>query len=236
MSIFDKRSTDKELLDAPDIPRAALYQNLKELHTINTLLGGYDVIYDGFRSLLSSLSKRDIKILDIGSGGGDTLRMIDRKYSKKYQLSLSGVDMKRDCIAYARDNCSGRDIKFIESDYRNLLGEALDYEIITASLFCHHLPDGEIVELLKWMRQNAKEGIIINDLERHYLAYHSIKWLTRLFSSSYLVKNDAPLSVLRSFKRKELEDLLKLAGINNYSIKWKWAFRWLICIKTNPRS
>lgn len=236
MSIFHKRSTKKELLDHPIIPKVALYQNLKELHRINSLLGGYDVIYDGFTILLSSSNKRNIKILDIGSGGGDTLRMIAHKFSKKYELTLAGVDMKADCIAYARNNCSGQDIKFIESDYRDLLGEALNYDIISASLFCHHLSDDEIVELLKWMNQNAKEGIIINDLERHYLAYYSIKWLTRLFSSSYLVKNDAPLSVLRSFKRKELESLLKLAGINNYSIKWKWAFRWLICIKTKHDS
>jgi 2-polyprenyl-3-methyl-5-hydroxy-6-metoxy-1,4-benzoquinol methylase len=232
MTLFQQRSTEKELLDAPAIPKEALYQNLKELHSINVLLGGYDVIYAGFKKLLASMPHRTIKVLDIGSGGGDTLRMIHRKYASAYQLSLSGVDMKQDCIAYAKSNCSALAIEFIASDYRDLLGEALNYDIITASLFCHHLSDDDIVELLKWMHQNAKEGIIINDLERHYMAYYSIKWLTRLFSSSYLVKNDAPLSVLRSFKRKELEALLQRAGIAHYSIQWKWAFRWLICIKT----
>lgn len=234
--MFDQRSYQKELLDNPVIPKKDLYKNLKELHTINYLLGGYDVIYDGFRRLLSIGSGHIINVLDIGSGGGDTLRMIDKKFSKKCQLSLTGVDLKRDCIDYARDNCSDHKIEFIESDYRDLLSETEGYDIITASLFCHHLEDEDIVELLKWMHQNARLGIIINDLERHFLAYYSIKWLTRLFSSSYLVKNDAPLSVLRAFKRRELEELLNRAGIENYTITWKWAFRWLVCIKIEEKS
>ena len=233
--MFRKRSYQKELLDNPVIPKKDLYRNLKELHTINFLLGGYGVIYDGFRKLHPASTKRTLKILDIGSGGGDTLRMIHHKFSKKQPLSLTGVDLKRGCIDYANDKYSGLKIKFIESDYRDLLVESQDYDIITASLFCHHLEDEEIVELLKWMHQNAQVGVIINDLERHFLAYHSIKWLTRIFSSSYLVKNDAPLSVLRAFKRSEWKELLNRAGIEHYSITWKWAFRWLLCIKTNEQ-
>ena len=67
---------------------------------------------------------------------------------------------------------------------------------------------------LSWLKcfggcmETAKHGFFINDLHRHPLAYHSIRILTSLFSKSYLVKNDAPLSVLRGFKKKELEDLL----------------------------
>ncbi len=83
-------------------------------------------------------------------------------------------------------------------------------------------------QILKWMDQNARRGFFINDLHRNAIAHHSIKLLTTLFSRSYLVKNDAPLSVLKGFKRKELRDHLELAGIRNYQIEWKWAFRWLI--------
>jgi hypothetical protein len=63
------------------------------------------------------------------------------------------------------------------------------------------------------------------------MAYYSIKWLTKVFSRSYLVKNDAPLSVKRGFKKNDLIELLKQAGINNYTIEWKWAFRWLVVVR-----
>jgi hypothetical protein len=85
------------------------------------------------------------------------------------------------------------------------------------------------------MRKNAERGIVINDLHRHFLAYHSIRILTQLFSSSYLVKNDAPLSVLRAFRKHELIKLMEQAEISDYQIIWKWAFRWMICIKISNK-
>jgi hypothetical protein len=62
------------------------------------------------------------------------------------------------------------------------------------------------------------------------LSYHYIRLLTSLFSKSYLVRHDAPLSVLRGFKKTELETLLEEAGISKYTIQWKWAFRWLVIV------
>jgi L-rhamnose mutarotase len=44
------------------------------------------------------------------------------------------------------------------------------------------------------------------------------------------VKNDGPISVLRSFKKKEWIAILQKAGITNYTIHWKWAFRYLIIV------
>ncbi len=78
------------------------------------------------------------------------------------------------------------------------------------------------------MQSNSIKGFFINDLHRHPLAYYSIKLLTTVFSKSYLVKNDAPLSVARGFKASEWKKILKSAGINNYRVNWKWAFRHLV--------
>lgn len=230
--MFKVRSYKKELLDNSGIPKEDLYQNLSELNIINSLLGGYNVILSGIKKLIALKTREEIYVLDIGSGGGDTLKSIDKKFNQKHSLQLTGVDLKEDCITYAKENCKGHNIQFIHSDYRELQSDSTEYDIITASLFCHHLNDEEIVALLKWMYCNAKLGIVINDIHRHFLAYHSIRLLTHFFSSSYLVKNDAPLSVLRAFTKKELIELINNAGISDYSITWKWAFRWMVCIKT----
>jgi hypothetical protein len=100
--------------------------------------------------------------------------------------------------------------------------------VIFSSLFCHHFADDELSFMLKWLQSNSGRGFFINDLQRHPLAYYSIKLLTRLFSKSYLVKNDAPLSVLRGMSREEWERIFAAAGISNFNCQWKWAFRWLI--------
>jgi hypothetical protein len=45
-----------------------------------------------------------------------------------------------------------------------------------------------------------------------------------------MVKNDAPLSVLRAFSRDDLNTILTNAGIKNYQIRWRWAFRWQVIV------
>ena len=71
------------------------------------------------------------------------------------------------------------------------------------------------------LKNQAKRGLVINDIHRHPLAYYSIKWLTQLFSKSAMVKFDAPLSVLRAFKKEDLKRILHQAGITTYQLKWK---------------
>jgi 2-polyprenyl-3-methyl-5-hydroxy-6-metoxy-1,4-benzoquinol methylase len=171
------------------------------------------------------------RVLDIGSGGGDTLKHIAKWARKKgYQFELTGVDLKKDCIDYATQFCKEYpEISFVQSDYRDLLKEQESYDIIVTSLFCHHLTNEELKGLFTWCTQHATIAFILNDLHRHPLAYYSIAFLTQVFSNSYLVKNDAKLSVLRGFKRDELQQLLKPF---TFELHWIWAFRWLGIIRT----
>ncbi|MEO6547187.1 MAG: hypothetical protein ABIN94_04285, partial [Ferruginibacter sp.] len=83
-----------------------------------------------------------------------------------------------------------------------------------------------------WMKENSILGFFINDLHRNPLAYYSIKIITGIFSKSYLVKNDAAVSVKRGFIKKEWQMLINKAGVGNCSIQWRWAFRHLIiCLR-----
>jgi len=174
-----------------------------------------------------------LKIYEIGSGGGDNLRAVSRFLNKKnISHSLGGVDLKEDCVKFAEDfEKKDSKIKYEIADYQLATFPDGRPDLIFNSLFCHHFRDEDLVKMLRWMHKNSEIGFVIADLHRHPLAYYSIKWLTGLFSKSYLVKNDAPLSVLRGFTRNEWEILLEKAGIKNYKIKWKWAFRWLILVE-----
>ena len=215
------KSYQKELLDADEIPEKDLILNLKELKFINTYLGGHAVIEKG----LKLFGRTALNILEIGSGGGDNLIFLKNKFQNN---QYAGLDIKEVCIKYAA--AQDPSIDWILADYKEHKPKKT-YDIIFNSLFCHHFNDDELVKMLQWMKKNAKLGFFIGDLHRHWLAYYSIKLLTTFFSSSYLVKNDAPLSVKRGFTRNEWKLLLKKAGIENYKIKWCWAFRYLIIVK-----
>ena len=94
-------------------------------------------------------------------------------------------------------------------------------------MFTHHFTQEQCTDIVRIMYAKSRCALIINDLDRHPLAYHSIKLLTRLISRSRLVRHDAPLSVLRSFKPLDIEGIKRESGID-LRYRWRWAFRWLI--------
>lgn len=224
---YKKRSLQKELLDQEDIPFRDIFLNMKELEFINSQLGGHRITIKGFKKLLHN--RKSISVCEIGCGGGDNLNALQHYCVKnKVNCSFTGIDLNKDCISFAKENSTIKNARFIVSDYREVDFEDEKPGIIFSSLFCHHFSEQELIEMLHWLRNNATIGFFINDLHRHPLAYHFIKLATKLFSNSYLVKNDAPVSVLRGFKKNEWRSIFKKAGIENYLIEWNWAFRYLI--------
>ena len=229
MSKFSHRSAEKELLDGAGIAFKDIYRNLKELNFINAHLGGHAITIKGFKCLLGK--KKTISVCEIGCGGGDNLNALDI-YCKKNKIKVDfiGIDINPECIEFAKTNTINKHTRFTVNDYKEVVFD-FKPDIIFSSLFCHHFSDNELIYMLHWMKENSRVGFFINDLQRHPLAYYSIRLLTTLFSRSYLVKNDAPLSVLRGFKINEWKELLFKATIIEYIINWKWAFRYLIIYK-----
>lgn len=221
------RSTEVEIMDDLDCHGEVVDQTLRELEVINRLLGGDSVTLDGIERIIKD--EKEIFIADFGCGGGDLAKKIVAWAQKKrLKAKVEGIDANPHIIDFARKNCNGfKDISLKAMDV--FLNET-KYDIITATLFVHHFTDDQLVELFKAMKQQSRIGVVINDIHRHPFSYHSIKWLTSLFSRSAMVKFDAPLSVRRAFKKQELIDILRKAGIDNYTLTWKWAFRWQLLI------
>ncbi len=229
---YSKRSDKKELLDSNTIPFKDIANNMRELNFINTYLGGHAITVEGFKKILQA--RKHISVCEIGCGGGDNLYAL-QKFCKQNNIdaTFTGIDINADCISFAKENSALYKVHFIVSDYRLINFETIKPDIIFSSLFCHHFSDEELINMLQWMKSNSSIGFFINDLHRHFVAYNFIKFATKLFSSSYLVKNDAPLSILRSFKKNEWKNLLSIASITSFSIQWKWAFRFLIIVQNS---
>jgi ubiquinone/menaquinone biosynthesis C-methylase UbiE len=228
---FSQRTLIPEKMDQPDVAENEIHQALKELEIINKTLGGYHVIFDALKKI--DWKNKECKILDLGCGGGDMLRAIARwarKNNKK--VRLVGVDMNPVMTNYAIEHSKQYpEISFIT---RNIFDDELLQEkadITMNSLFCHHFTHEELVFLMQRMDKLSSQAIIINDLHRNWFAYYSIKVITRIFSKSYLVKYDAPVSVARGLSRNEWLNVISEAKLINYKIKWMWAWRWQIIIR-----
>lgn len=233
MNNFAKRSYKKEILDGDAIPFADIRQNLKELNIINTLLGGHKITIEGIKNILDFNTKiPQLTVCEVGCGGGDNLKAIENwSVKNNIKIQFIGIDIKRECIEFAQQQYPSLNCHWIISNYEDVIFNNTRPDIIFSSLFCHHFTEAELIKILQWKKEQSTKGFFINDLHRNRLAFYSIKFITQLFSRSYLVKNDAPLSVARGFITLEWRKLFQEAGIKKYIIQWKWAFRHLIIFK-----
>ncbi|MCB9231894.1 MAG: methyltransferase domain-containing protein [Bacteroidia bacterium] len=224
-------------MDDLSLEGAALARNLEELEVINRLLGGNQVVLDALHQLLKGRRPEDgpLQIVDLGTGGGDLPRTIV-KWARKRGLAvqITGIDANPFMIGFSQQKAKDfPEITFELADLWSPEFQARQFDLAICSLFCHHFSADELIPLFRQMHRQTRMGFIINDLHRHPLAYYSIQFLTWLFRGSYLVRHDAPLSVLRAFSRRELQDLLSSSGLTRYQLKWKWAFRFQLIVFPN---
>lgn len=230
MPDFRVRSNEIEIMDDLNFSGPVMDQTLKELEVINTLLGGNHVTLDGLKKLIGS--KKTVTIVDVGCGGGDMLRLIRKWCCRRgVEAKLIGIDANPAIVGFARNNSKPEDrIDYHSIDIFSEQFNKIEYDILVGTLFFHHFSDEQLIMFFRNVFRQSRMGFVINDIHRHWFAYHSIKWLTRLFSKSKMVQNDGPVSVLRAFRKSELERILKSAGITKYTIRWMWAFRWQVIV------
>jgi SAM-dependent methyltransferase len=226
---------EAELLDGNEFSREELFRNLKELRLVNHYLGGHD---NSVRIMKTCLDAGFIpkQVIDIGCGGGDSLEVLQKKFSDRLPgTGWTGCDLNALCLEYARKHHPGKGIRYEEKDFRSIDTTLEGPVLFHASLFFHHFPEEEIIAFLRFVRESGS-ALIINDLQRHPLAWYGIRIIASLPGISRLFRNDAPLSVKRGFLRSEWESMLDKAGFSYRNIQWAWAFRYLIYLPPQNQS
>lgn len=228
--MLEHRSTELEIMDDLEIEGPVIGQTLHELDVINRKLGGNQISLTAFKKIINENNVKSLA--DLGCGGADILiAMAKIAKGKGQDIKFTGIDANPHIVDYAKEHTSGWSNIHISCE--NIFDSGFQekqFDIIHCCLFTHHFTKEELISLFRRFRKQARVAIIINDLHRHWLAYHSIRLITRFFSKSYMVRNDAAISVARGFLKDELSCILHEAGIKNYTLRWKWAFRWQLVI------
>ena len=225
------RSTEIEIMDDLDMSGDTLINSLDQLANINKWLGGNKTTIDSLKTILKTQAKdKTISIVDLGCGNGDMLRKVAH-FGKKndYKFNLLGIDANQTTIDYAIQLSAN----FPERAYKkeDVLSKGFathTYDIAMCTLFLHHFEDNVALDFVQTLLKNAKIGVVINDLHRHWLAYYLFKLLTSVIGNK-MTREDGLTSILKAFKREDLERFSKKLNFNS-TITWRWAFRyqWII--------
>jgi 2-polyprenyl-3-methyl-5-hydroxy-6-metoxy-1,4-benzoquinol methylase len=157
--------------------------------------------------------------------------LADYATNNNLNFKLIGIDANQFTINHAKE---------LSKQYPNITYQCEDIfddkfkdlkcDIVLCTLTLHHFKDAEIIKLVSVFNENASIGIVINDLQRSAVAYRLFQVLCFVFRLNKMSKEDGLVSILRGFKKAEIENFSKTLGFKKYTIQWKWAFRyqWII--------
>jgi ubiquinone/menaquinone biosynthesis C-methylase UbiE len=87
------------------------------------------------------------------------------------------------------------------------------FDVAHTSMVVHHLAPQEAILLLREMARVARLGVVVNELDRSRLGWIGAWLIGHLLTGNRYTRQDAPLSVLRSYRADEMKDLLRSAGL-----------------------
>ncbi len=203
-----ERSQAPEIMDDFNIGGDLLKETLHQITQVNQLLGGNQITLKGVAILLKNIPvDQEIKILDVGCGNGAILRKLADFAKKKHRtFILTGVDANRSAVTHARE--LSQQYPNIHYYHQNIMESSFGntkYDVIICTLTLHHFKDKAIYHLLKIFQNMATIGIVINDLHRSRVAYRLYQFFCFVFGFNSLMKRDGLQSILRGFKKKELQ-------------------------------
>jgi SAM-dependent methyltransferase len=168
-----------------------------------------------FLQRLTEIKNRSqpLRIVDIGSGGGDMLRAVERwARKKKIEVRLIGIDLN----PYAER--AAKEFTQKDSAIQWLTGDAYSYkgevDVVLSSLFTHHLSGEEIVRFVGWSDAVASQGWFVNDLCREEMPYRLFGTWAKVMRWHRFVQHDGPVSFRRSFREADWLRYLAAAGIS----------------------
>ncbi|MEK6676718.1 MAG: methyltransferase domain-containing protein [Planctomycetota bacterium] len=214
------RQRVSEIMDDPRVDPIAHAQALRALNRVNGLLG----VDRCLKRTLTRFGDEGLSILDLGCGGGGFLANLRRGHENHWRNTLVGLDRSEQALKSARDWHSGT-IHWVSGDACRipLANESVD--VVTCSLFLHHFDEADGTRILQEAARIAKRGIVIGDLLRSRLAW-VVTWLmTRVLSRSRIFHVDGPRSVRAAFRKDELANLARDAGLNGATVKKSFPFR-----------
>lgn len=201
-----------EILDT--LPAEQARASLADLVRINRRWGGHSTL----RHLLERVAPQEgrFSLLDVGAASGDMAERIREWYPRARVTLLDYL------ASHLRAGRGDR----VAADAFRLPFRPGSFDFVFCSLFLHHFTDGQVVELLRGFGETARRAVLVIDLERHPVPYYFMAWSRPLLGWDPVTVNDGTISVEAAFKRVELEELGRRAGLRNVRARvWRPAFR-----------
>jgi len=207
-----RQLVEAEEMDAPGVDERRLVGALRFIRRINNCLGYLRTTAHAVVDMAATVSEdRLISVLDVATGSGDiAVHLPEYAAFDGKRLHVIGLDLHAGTLQEAQRFSQGA-LPLVQGDALSLPFADESIDIVTTSMFLHHLPTELAVAALREMNRVARVGIVAADLIRDRRAYRWIVLFTLL--ADRMVAHDARVSVKQAFTVAEAEGLARAAGL-----------------------
>jgi 2-polyprenyl-3-methyl-5-hydroxy-6-metoxy-1,4-benzoquinol methylase len=225
-----RRKLIGEIMDSPNLDQAEHLRALEGLRRINRASGTAQAIARPLAKILRRENIRRCSMLDVACGGGDVpieVAMLLKQMGVEADVTL----WDRSAVAVEK---ATELAKRAGATHQGRVGDAVAglpeqaFDVVTNSLFLHHLTGEEVVAVLRNMRKAARRAVVISDLRRSIGGY-VLAWVgCRVLSRSRVVHFDGPVSVRAAWTVGELEAMAREAGMEGVRVERAWPWRMML--------
>ncbi|GAA5507593.1 methyltransferase domain-containing protein [Novipirellula caenicola] len=208
-----QRNLQHERMDDPDLPRDQHELALKGLSRLNRFTGVAGLMYRHLRRRGTMKAGRPLRILDVASGAGDVpIDWARRARRDGVAMEITMLDVSPVAVQTQQRRATEAQVS-VRSLRSDCLAEPLPsgFDVVTSSLFMHHLNDEQVATLLRAMKVATDGGILICDLHRSRMNLAMVAFAGRVLSRSPVVHSDSVLSVQGAYTHAEFQTLAQHA-------------------------
>lgn len=214
LSELDRRNTQlREIMDDPECEPAQLRRTLERFGIVNFAVARWGRVYrTHIRPALSAARATggaELRLLDIGCGGGDVLRRLVRRARRDgYRVSGLGIDPDPRAIAVARAAAPLDGVRYRECFSDELAASGARFDVVLSNHLLHHLETPALEALLADSERLADRLAVHSDIARGRFAYAAFSIGVAPVSRGTLLRVDGLRSIRRSYRAAELSDAL----------------------------
>ncbi len=228
---WQRRTEPADLVESMDEPCSYddLRACLRDLGQVNRITRGFTPTLRFLDQVIArKKAPAHLRILDVGSGGGDTLHRVARWARRRaIPVQLTGIDLNPMAARVANEQYGNSGIQWLTGDVFDLSG---DFDLVLSSLLTHHLATGDVVRFVGWMEDTAALAWFVNDLERSARSASLFGLLAQTLRWHRFVRHDGPVSFARSFSCGDWAEILTDAGIPPETVRIAPSFPARLCV------
>lgn len=224
------RTPAAEAMDAPDLDPHVHERALDGLARLNRWSLVARLLWPELRRAARATAG-PLELLDVACGAGDVpVALARRARAAGLSVRVTALDRSATALAHAarRARAAGVELRTLQADALSPAGLPVRADVVTCSLFLHHLDPDAASRLLAAAAAAAGRRLLACDLSRTRAGLLLAAAASRLATRSAVVRGDAPASVRNAFTPAEALELARRAGLRDVQVRRAFPQRWLL--------